>query len=180
MFPSWGDFFFLIGSAAAGLIGLLFVVVTLTAGVERSQALRGASLYMSPTVGLFGAALFVSALILAPGLPSWLSTLLLAIVSLGGLGFAVRSYRGISSFRPDAEPPHWSDAWFYGVLPGVVYAGLAGGALALGLHAGCAPLALGMMLLALLFVGIRNAWDLVTWLAPQRSDAPPSDGGTPA
>ena len=35
--------------AAAGLIGLLFVVVTLTAGFDHAQASRGAKLYMTPT-----------------------------------------------------------------------------------------------------------------------------------
>ena len=37
---------------------------------------------------------------------------------------------------------------------------------------GCVLMALGMGLL--LLVGIRNAWDLVTWIAPMRQNGPPS------
>ena len=48
MFRGWDNYYFMIGSAGAGLIGLLFVVVTLTQGIDRDRALRGASLYMTP------------------------------------------------------------------------------------------------------------------------------------
>jgi hypothetical protein len=34
MFQGWDTFFFLIGSSAGALIGLMFVVITLTAGHE--------------------------------------------------------------------------------------------------------------------------------------------------
>jgi len=176
MFPGWGDFFFLIGSAAAGLVGLLFVVVTLTAGTERSQALRGTALYFSPTLGLFGVALFASALVLPPAIPVWLTALALVLVAAAGIGYAIRSHRGISSFRPQAEPPHWSDAWFYAICPGVIYLGLAGSAATLVTRASCAPIAFSVVLLAMLFMGIRNAWDLVTWIAPGRPGAPSPDG----
>ena len=43
MFQGWDNYFFMLGSAGAGLIGLLFVVVTLTAGIDRSRAQRGAA-----------------------------------------------------------------------------------------------------------------------------------------
>jgi hypothetical protein len=65
----WDNFYYLIGSAGAGLIGLLFVVMTLTAGRERSRILRGAGLYMTPTVVHFGVVLAISAIAMAPGLP---------------------------------------------------------------------------------------------------------------
>src|ERR1700740_3153229 len=50
VFQGWDNFYFMVGSAAAGLIGLLFVVVTLTAGFDRDQAQRGQALYMNPTM----------------------------------------------------------------------------------------------------------------------------------
>ena len=61
MLQGWDNFYYLIGSAAASLIGLLFVVMTLTAGRERSRILRGVGLYMMPTVVHFGVVLSVSA-----------------------------------------------------------------------------------------------------------------------
>jgi hypothetical protein len=71
VFEGWNDFFFMIGSAGAGLIRLLFVVVTLTSGFERSQALRGAKLYMTPTAPHFAVVLSIGAVAVAPGLAVW-------------------------------------------------------------------------------------------------------------
>jgi len=45
MFEGWSDYFFMIGSSAAALIGLMFVVVTLTAGRDRRDLERGKKLY---------------------------------------------------------------------------------------------------------------------------------------
>jgi hypothetical protein len=73
-------------SAAAGLIGLLFVVVTLTAGFERSQASRGARLYMSPTAFHFAAVLCMSAAALAPRLSVMVTAAIFGLIAL--LGFA--------------------------------------------------------------------------------------------
>ena len=168
MFPGWGDFFFLLGSAAAGLIGLLFVVVTLTSGTDRSQAQRGANLYMTPTAYHFGVTLFVSALAIAPALPAWAEGAIFTGVAFTGLFYAFRSTFGIRTVVLNGEPPHWTDRWFYGFAPAAVYAAMFGAALAVWTRSACAPMALGGVLLVLLLLGIRNAWDLVTWIAPTR------------
>ena len=68
MFQDWDSFFLLIGTAAGALIGLLFVVETLTVGFERDSALRGARVYITPIVFHFAAVLVVSAAALAPRL----------------------------------------------------------------------------------------------------------------
>jgi hypothetical protein len=41
MFEGWSEYFFMIGSSAAALIGLMFVVVTLTAGHQSDQVEQG-------------------------------------------------------------------------------------------------------------------------------------------
>ena len=50
MFEGWGEFYLLAGSAAAVLIGLIFVVVTLMQDRPRSSVLNGSRLYMGPVV----------------------------------------------------------------------------------------------------------------------------------
>jgi len=45
MFEGWGEFYLLAGSAAAVLIGLIFVVVTLMQDRPRSSVLNGSRLY---------------------------------------------------------------------------------------------------------------------------------------
>ncbi|MFI4936226.1 MAG: hypothetical protein ACHP7N_16560 [Caulobacterales bacterium] len=168
MFQGWDNFFFMIGSAAAGLIGLLFVVVTLTSSIERSQALRGATLYLTPTAMHFAFVLTISAVAIAPGLPASASAIVLGVVALVGLANALRSTIGILKPRQGMEPPHWTDAWMYGATPAAIYLGLSAASLGLWAHTPWAAHLLAAGLLGLLLVGIRNAWDLVTWIAPKR------------
>src|SRR6185295_1211955 len=157
----------MLGSAGAGLIGLLFVVVTLTAGFDRAQTFRGARLYLTPTAIDFALILAISAVAIAPELPLQLDAALLAVIALVGLVFAARSSIGIRQPPPPGiDAPHWTDWWMYGVAPGVLYAGMLASALGLWLEAPWAPFALGALLLILLLLGIRNAWDLLTYIAP--------------
>ena len=162
----WDNFFFMIGSASAGLVGLLFVIVTLTAGIERSRALRGARLYMTPTAVLFCIVLSVCAVALAPGLPAWAMAALVFFIALVGLANGVRSCLGIARMSLGADAPHWSDFWMYGVTPAAICLGLCAAALAIAMGQPLADYALAGLLLALLLAAIRNAWDLVTWMAP--------------
>jgi hypothetical protein len=168
MFTGWDNFYFLIGSAAAGLIGLLFVVVTLTAGFERSRALRGATLYMTPTALHFALVLTMSAVAVAPQLSPATTEALLGLAALTGLAHAVRACIGISGPSIDPESPtHWSDFWTYGALPAAIYVLLLANDAALALGARWAAETMAALALALLLVGIRNAWDLVTYIAPR-------------
>src|SRR6476469_8101961 len=50
MFDQWGEFYLLVGSAAAVLIGLIFVVISLMQDRSRSTVLTGSRLYMGPIV----------------------------------------------------------------------------------------------------------------------------------
>jgi len=163
----------MIGSSSAGLIGLLFVVVTLTSGADRAQAERGQALYLTPSVVHFAIVLCVSAIAVAPGLGVALSALLVGIAAAVGLARAVRSSIGIARPRQGTPAPHWSDVWMYGVTPAVIYAGIGAAAAALWMGAAGAPFALAALLLALMLVGVRNAWDLITWIAPTRGANPP-------
>jgi len=172
MFHGWDNFFFMMGSAAAGLIGLLFIVVTLTSGADRSQIQRGQTLYMTPTAVHFAVVLTASAVALSPGLPFAATAAILLLVALVGLASAARAMLGIATPRPGAEPPHWSDFWMYGVTPTALCLALCAAALALGAQVAGAPHAFAALLLLLMLTGIRNAWDLVTWIAPKRPGAP--------
>jgi hypothetical protein len=166
MFHDWENFYFLIGSAAAGLIGLLFVVVTLTASVDRSKALRAGSLYMTPTAFHFGAVLCTAAVAIAPELRAEIIGAIFGGIALIGVGHGMRASIGIAALNRGADSPHWSDFWTYGATPTVLYVALCVVAVALGLGREWAVEAVAGLLLALLVVGIRNAWDLVTWMAP--------------
>ena len=166
MFHDWEDFYLVIGPASAGLIGLLFVVVTLTAGRERTLVMRGVALYLTPTALQFAVVMTLSAVVMAPRLGLAMIGAAIGLCALAGLACAVRAALGIHRPSPGGSAPHWSDFWLYGAAPGFVYAGLFVAAVAICLGAAWAPQGLAIMLLILLLVGIRNAWDLVTSMAP--------------
>ncbi|HEY3813645.1 MAG TPA: hypothetical protein VGL66_10490 [Caulobacteraceae bacterium] len=165
MFRDWENFFLMVGPAAGSLIGLLFVVITLTAGRDRDTTLRGAALYLTPTVFHFGVVLAASAAAMAPGLSAMQTALVLGAIALYGVGYTIMV--GVRLWKADGSvKPHWSDIWTYGLIPPIVYLLLVAADGLEFVQPKIAPYAVALMLLGLLFMGIRNAWDLVTWMAP--------------
>jgi hypothetical protein len=172
MFEGWGEFYLLAGSAAAVLIGLLFVVVTLMHDRPRSYVLRGAGLYMGPIVLHMSLILALSAATLSRGMtPAGFAAVAGAVASIGFIRGLVTS-AGIRAFRD--PKPHWSDFYCYGLIPTLLYALL--GFVALGFWRDQAWAAQGVaaVIVALLLVSIRNEWDLVVWLTPREDDERPS------
>ncbi|HXA38990.1 MAG TPA: hypothetical protein VNW53_08330 [Phenylobacterium sp.] len=165
MFEGWANFYLMIGSAAGALIGLLFVVATLTGNLGREQAQRGSTVYLTPTVFHFAVVLVASAITAVPQLDIRTAAGLLAAAGLWGLIYAANIARMVAR-RDTLGEPHWTDFWCYGVGPAVLYAAELAAAGALGMGVSWAPQALAAALLALLLLTIRNAWDLVTYLAP--------------
>lgn len=163
MFEGWDNFYLIIGGAAGALIGLMFVVATLGTGRNRDESLRGASMYMTPTVVSFSVVLLVSAM---TGIPH-LSTGAVAAF-LGAIAAAGMVYSGVAAWRLTraAAAPHWSDYWCYGYAPLAIYVALAGAAASAALGASWSAQAVAAVLMSTLLLAIRNAWDLVTWLAP--------------
>ena len=168
MFEGWENVYLMIGSAAAGLIGLLFVVVTLTSNRDASRSSRGIALYMTPTTLHFALVLTLSAVAMAPKLSPTRVAVIFVLGSVAGLISAAKASIGIHGLSKSEDPPHWTDLWCYGVGPAAGDVALAAAALALWLRTDWACEVLAATLLAVLLVGIRNAWDLVTWMAPRR------------
>jgi hypothetical protein len=166
MFEAWDSFYLLVGGASGALIGLLFVVATLNSGLDRDAALRGASLYMTPLVFHFAVVLVVSGLALAPSVPAGCAAIVAGLCALAGFAHALRVIIALS-FGKLMIPPHWSDVWTYGATPGIFYVGLGVAAAGLGAKTAWGVDAVALATMALLLIGIRNAWDLVTWLAPR-------------
>jgi hypothetical protein len=167
MFAGWENYFMLLGAASGSLIGLLFVVVTLTSGIERSRALRASAIYLTPTLIHFAVTLVSSAVAVVPAMKPRVAAVILIVAALMGFLNAVRTCFGILEFHKDGTPPHWSDAWCYGVAPGAIYVGLIGSATGVWVGWPLAVSAGAALLMILMLVAIRNAWDLITWMAPR-------------
>ena len=158
----WENFYVIVGSSAGALIGLQFVVITLIADKPIAGADAQASgAFSTPSVIHFGVVLFLSALVSAP----W-SVLAPVAVAWGLLGLfgivysliVTRRLRTQTAYKPVCE-----DWLFHALLPLASYAALAGSACAARSHERLALFAVAAAALLLLFIGIHNAWDAVTY-----------------
>jgi hypothetical protein len=172
MFEGWGEFYLLAGSAAAVLIGLIFVVVTLMQDRPRSSVLNGSKLYMGPVVLHVTFVLVLSATALIPRISPTEFAIVSGAVSIWGLVRGMTSTQGIRALTGE-DKPHWTDMWFYGVIPTSLYVLLGVVSFAAWQRLPCAAQGVAAVITAFLLITIRNEWDLVTWLAP-RPD-PPQD-----
>jgi hypothetical protein len=162
MFENWDSFFLLIGGAAGGLIGLLFIVVTLIRGGDTGLKLRGASVFMTPTVAHLAMVLTLSALATAPGLPPTAAGVVFGACALTCLGFTGRAL--VMLVTQSVQATHWSDIWGYGVAPFAASLALAVSVAAIWFAPAWAACGIAVSIVAMLLIAIRNAWDLVTWI----------------
>lgn len=158
----WENFYVIVGSSAGALIGLQFVVLTLIAGrsIATGQAQAGDA-FATPTIVHFGAVLLLSAVVCAPWHRVTSAAVLWGLLGLTGIVYDFIVFRRIrtqGSYAPQVE-----DWLFHVVLPFAAYATLAGSAYAIGSSAPSAMFGVGAAALLLLFSGIHNAWDAVTY-----------------
>jgi hypothetical protein len=163
---SWQPFYVLVGTAAATLVGLQFVVITLIAGVQRRSS--GAfEAFTTPNIVHLGAALLLAALLSAPWQVLWQASLLLGLSGLGGVTYVLivlgRAHRQ-RDYHPVLEDWLW-----HMVFPLVSYTALLVAAIVLPGHPAPALFVIAAAILLLLFIGIHNAWDNVTYIALELS-----------
>jgi hypothetical protein len=165
MLNGWSEYFFMVGSSAAALIGLMFVVVTLTAGRDRDEVERGKQLYTSPIVWHLAAIVVLSGAAIAPVITTRLFGVVSGCAALLGIAVGLRSAVGIAR-RPGAPGAASFDMFWYGLAPAIVYLGLAASAAGMLAREGWATAPIAADLMALRLVSIHAEWDLVTYLAP--------------
>jgi hypothetical protein len=166
---NWQNFYIIIGSAAATLTGLMFVVITLIASIERhvSTLNAGISAFNTPTMVHFGAVLLIAGILSAP----WQAFSSVSLVlGLSGLGVVLYLLIVIQRMRhiPGYQTPLKDWLW-YSVFPLISYIVLIVAAVALPANPALALYIISAVMVVLLFISIHNAWDLVTYLAVERS-----------
>jgi hypothetical protein len=167
---AWESFYVIVGSSAAALTGLMFVVITLIAESRRQWSSRGIDAFGTPTIVHFCAALLVSAIISAP----WrtLGGVALTIGTAGVIGIpyvliVLHRARGQTGYKPVLEDWIW-----HTVLPLVVYVTYFLSALFLVRRPEPSLFAIGAATLLTVFIGIHNAWDTVTFIVIDRQVEP--------
>jgi hypothetical protein len=166
---NWQNFYIIFGSAAATLTGLMFVVITLIAGIEKNVSTlnAGISAFNTPTMVYFCAVLLIAGILSAPW-QVFLSVSLL--LGLAGLGLVIYLIIVMQHMRrvPGYQTPLKDWLW-YMIFPLSAYIALIGAAVALPAFPALALYIISAVMAVLLFIGIHNAWDLVTYLASERS-----------
>jgi len=157
----WQNFYVIVGSSAGALIGLQFVVMTLIASRPVGSSAEAGGAFATPNIVHFGAVLVLAGIVTAPWDGIGGADILLAILGLSGVLYSIiviRRMRSQHAYRPEFE-----DWLFHAVLPLASYITLAASAFAAGYYLRNALFAVGAAAMVLLFAGIHNAWDAVTY-----------------
>ena len=159
---AWENFYVIVGSSAAALTGLQFVVIALIAD-SRARATSGEiAAFGTPTVVHFCVALFVCATLSAP----WQSLLDagIAIVSCGVTGALYALVVTRRAHRSTNYKPVIADWIWHVTLPLVAYIALLISGIMLRRIPGPSLFVIGAATLLLVYIGIHNAWDAVIFI----------------
>ena len=157
----WENFYVIVGSSAGALIGLQFVVLTLIAERPPLRAAEAGAAFTTPTIVHFGIVLLLSAIAAIPWHEIGTASVVLGLVGFCGLIYTVivaRRLRVQTTYNPVFE-----DWLFHVLIPFAAYAMLAGSTCVACAHARPALFLVAAAALLLLFIGIHNAWDAVTY-----------------
>lgn len=160
-FDKWDSFYLIVGAAAGALIGLQFVVLTLIAGRDHQPRAETGAAFATPTIIHFSTALFLSALIRAPWQSVTPAAVIWGLIGAGGILYIVivaRRMKTQTAYRPEFE-----DWLCHVLLPLAAYAILGLATFTANSYLRESLFGVGTSALLLLFIGIHNAWDAVTY-----------------
>lgn len=166
---NWQNFYMITGTAAATLTGLMFIVITLIAGIDVHVPTINAAIsaFNTPTVVHFCTVLLIAAILSAP----WQAFISISL-ALGLLGLVEVFYlvNVIQRMRriPGYQTPFRDWLW-YSAVPICAHIILTAATVLLLVSPAQALYLIGGVMLVLLFTGIRNAWDLLTYISIDRA-----------
>lgn len=165
----WHDFFMLLGTASATMVGLLFVAVSVGARAF-SQNRRGAvRIFLTASVVHFSSCLATSLIVLAPIADQFVQDGAIVLCGVFGVAYSAMAWRDTAHdglrARIDLEDRTW-----YALLPAVAYVAEAGAGTALFMRTNPSCYALAAAVGSLLLIAIHNAWDITVWSVTRRDN----------
>jgi hypothetical protein len=166
----WENFYVIIGSSAGGLTGLTFVVIALARDSAQGVRPTGIGAFVTPTIVHFCGVLALAAFM---SMPHQRTGTLSVGLALGGLaGIVYGGLIGANMWRIGTGSTHYvpvREDWIWNViLPTAVYAALTVmGVLLWDRLTAAALYGVAVLALALLFISIRNLWDIAVWISVQ-------------
>ena len=178
-FAAWQNFYMIVGSSAGALTGLQFVVMALVADLPvRRAGIETTDAFSTPTIVHFGAVLLLAGILSAPWHGLRAPALLLALAGVCLLAYVI--VVAGRARRQTAYEPVFEDWLFHVLLPAVAYGIWAAAGYALLTRADEALFGIAAVSMLLLFVGIHNAWDSVTYMVFLRPREPKQDTTRPS
>ncbi len=174
---SWDNLFILAGGAAATLMGLLFVAVTVgDTGFSTSTIVHGTRGFLTPALVNFGTVLLQALTVLVPWPSSWPIGIIFGLGGLTGLAYqiiVVVQQRKVGLVLLD-----WLDWIPYVFVPALAWASLVVGSVGLITQKSFAPYAIAGATTLLLFAGVYGAWDVTLWIIKNRDKTQRRDDST--
>ena len=183
LIPEWEAFYVIIGTSAAALTGLQFVVMTLLVEAKPRDAAMAISAFGTPTIVHFSTVVLLSGILSAPWHEMGGVSTAVGAVGVGGLiysGITLRRILTQSAYTPVLEDWLWHVA-----MPILAYAATVVSALAMLRVPGPFLFLTAAAVLVLMVTGIHNAWDTTVFIAEGRvgelgAEAPSSSTAPPA
>jgi hypothetical protein len=158
----WHDFYVLVGTASATLVGLMFVAVSIGTAIFNEGHRAAMTAFITPTVMHFAGVLFACLLVTIPT-HTWYT--LGGFLGAGALGGSIYSgglvVQVIIRHRFNVDV---IDRLFYAFLPLVGYVLALIAAVLLCMRVAVSTDLIAAAVLTLLFAAIRNAWDMMVWI----------------
>jgi hypothetical protein len=162
VFEKWQNFYVIVGSSAGALIGLQFVVLSFITGMRGTRFNpQSAGAFATPAIVHFAAVLGLSGILCAPWDGTGAVSFLFGLEGAVGVIYVLVVMRRIR--KQTAYRPLFEDWLFHVLLPFAAYLILTGSAYTARIHLRESLFVVGGAALLLLFTGIHNAWDAVTY-----------------
>jgi hypothetical protein len=170
LLAGWENFYVITGSSAGGLTGLTFVVIALAADANRVRA-NGLRAFVTPIIVHFGVVLALAAFLSMPHQSILALSIGFAAIAVMGLIWSVVIIKNMPKHASDYLPV--AEDWIWNViLPSLVYGLMLAMSYLVWHHVAGALYGMAAASVALLFIGIRNAWDIAVWMALTRPENP--------
>jgi hypothetical protein len=162
LLAGWESYYVIIGSSAAALTGLQFVVMTLIADSPTRRSWETISAFGTPTIVHFCYSLLISAVLSAPWPSAEITRYPMAAIGVAGGIYTLLVMRRAT--RQTLYQPVVEDWVFHVILPLLAYGLLCVASAIFASHAVGALFVIAASSLLLIFIGIHNAWDTVSYL----------------
>jgi len=165
---AWETFYVIVGSSAAALTGLQFVVIALGDRSRTPGNPEAVAAFGTPTIIHFCSVLTLAAIVSVPGQTPGSLAVCLAVTGAVGVAYALAT--AIRARRQSAYAPVFEDWLWHACLPIASYGTLFVTGICAYIHPIGALYIVAAAALLLLFIGIHNAWDSAVYISTRGAE----------